>query len=62
MNITIEINTDNDAFQYGNVNFEIQRILLILADPDNDLSFPRRHHLWDINGNVCGFIEISEND
>ena len=61
MNITIEINTDNDAFQHGYLNTEVKRILEVIHLGLHTYPIQEKK-LYDINGNVCGSVKISEND
>lgn len=53
MNITIKINTGNAAFDDGNADFEIARILREIA-----LAYERNGNapdkLYDVNGNAVG--------
>lgn len=56
--VKIEIKTENAAFEGENQNYEIARILRILADKieaDNSLIYCP---LGDINGNMVGKFEI----
>lgn len=62
MKITIEINTDNDAFQ-DRKGWEVRRILNeIVKGLDYDFMAVNLSNkpLRDINGNVCGHIKIVE--
>jgi hypothetical protein len=65
MNITIKINTDNAAFQEGREGLEIRRILNELISPleyEFHVSDLTSRKLYNINGNPCGYIEVSEED
>jgi len=54
----VEIETDNSAFDEGNRNFEVARILRKLADQieEGTDGTPLR----DINGNRVGFAEFDD--
>ena len=58
--LTIKIKTDNQAFQNGEVNWEIGRILHEIADK---LTYGRNYddefNIHDINGNVCGTFKLT---
>jgi len=51
---TLKIETDNDAFQNGDREFEIRRIL-----DDIDLDYNNRGIIYDINGNKVGSWELT---
>jgi hypothetical protein len=53
--ITIE-NLENSAFQEGNLNFEIARILKKLAAKIENGNIPEK--ILDINGNKVGNIDV----
>ena len=58
MNIEIKINTDNDAFDDGNLKVEVDRIL---KDYIINKSSLEEWILKDINGNTVGCIEFWKN-
>lgn len=62
MNITITINTDNDAFQES-MNYETSRILEVLVKKlrrdEIDIHVGETASLLDINGNKVGKIEVT---
>lgn len=60
-NITITINTGNDAFHNpGPPSFEVARILRQLADKlENNGVQAGEHKLMDINGQSVGKIEVN---
>jgi hypothetical protein len=67
MKVKIEINGDNAAFfdELDNINYsEFVRILNNIAVEKHleglRLWAKEKTNLRDINGNVCGFIEITE--
>ena len=64
MNLTIKINTDNDAFADENLGFEISRILKNYANVvesviDPDTSWELETKLRDINGNTVGQVKFT---
>ena len=56
MNIKIKINTDNQAFEFDELN-EVKRIL---QDNINKINTNDLVYLYDINGNKVGTIERNE--
>jgi len=54
-NITININTENDAFMKQGAA-EVGRILIELAEEIHDNNAVRSHALFDVNGNTVGHI------
>ena len=59
MNITIKINTDNDAFQDNEVEWvEIARILREIADRASGAGLVSRK-LIDFNGVTAGSLEVT---
>jgi len=58
--LTIKIKTDNEAFQNGEVNWEIGRILHEIAEK---LTYGRNYdddfNIHDTNGNVCGTFKLT---
>lgn len=58
MKATIEINMDNAAFESGEGDIELARILASLANKLNNGVRPI--NLWDSNGNIVGSLTISE--
>lgn len=72
MDITIKINTDNDALNHEcKLDFECgilydftntSKILHLLAEQMKSGGFQELQtwNLYDINGNVCGSIEVSK--
>jgi len=65
MDITITINTDNDAFHGNGMPgmshaYEVARILRDLAYVIQLEDTVEEKSLRDINGNKCGSIEIKE--
>ena len=62
MNITIKINTDNAAFDDEMLNAQVSGILHGLANGIMAWGIPEYDKFRDINGNVCGYIEVSESD
>ena len=66
MNLTIKINTDNDAFADENLGFEISRILKNYATAiesiiDDDTSWKLETILKDINGAKVGQVTFTTN-
>ena len=61
MDITITINTDNDAFQDSMLRYEVSDILRELSEEINRFGIVNKP-LRDINGNTCGKVEISNTD
>ena len=63
MNITININTDNDGFQES-MNGETARILerlsLRLNRDEIDIQIGERVSLFDSNGNNIGQLEVTK--
>ena len=64
MNLTIKINTDNDAFADENLGFEISRILknyatVIESVIDYDTSWKLETKLRDINGTTVGQVTFT---
>jgi hypothetical protein len=62
MDITITINTDNAAFD-GDLTWELRRVLehsldMIICMAADGLDSPR--NLYDINGNTCGDVTITD--
>lgn len=59
MKLTIEINTDNAAFED---NYELGRIVeeIGAALYASDISTMRNKKLYDINGNHVGFVKITD--
>jgi len=53
--ITITINTENDAF-WPDADVEVARILRAMADRLDQYGIPPVPR--DINGNVCGTVEV----
>jgi hypothetical protein len=62
MNITIKINTDNDAFSQ-NMNYETSRILEVLVKKlrrdEIDVHVGESVNLSDWNGNTIGSFEVT---
>ena len=62
MNITIKINTDNDAFSQ-NMNYETSRILDILVKKlhrdEIDIHIGEYVKLYDFNGNHIGDFTVT---
>lgn len=57
----IKINTENEAFQDGNSNSELGRILHGLAECiENGMMLPNT--LRDINGNKVGTVDYTETE
>jgi hypothetical protein len=60
MTIRIEIETENAAFESPN---EVWRIMKDITDRietgDIDARQPHNHPIRDVNGNQCGFMEVS---
>jgi hypothetical protein len=56
MDIKIKINTDNQAFEFDELN-EVKRIL---QDNINKINSNDLVYLYDINGNKVGTIERNE--
>lgn len=56
MDIKIKINTDNQAFEFDELN-EVKRIL---QDNINKINTSDLIYLYDINGNKVGTIERNE--
>ena len=56
--LTIRIKTSNAAFQDGNREAEIARILRELAERIEDDEYPAK--LKDVNGNTVGTVEGHE--
>jgi hypothetical protein len=56
MDIKIKINTDNQAFEFDELN-EVKRIL---QDNINKINTNDLVYLYDINGNKVGTIERNE--
>jgi hypothetical protein len=56
MTITIKIDTGNDAFQDGNLDAEVGRILARVARDFADGAGPG--NLYDINGNRVGTVTV----
>ena len=56
MDIKIKINTDNQAFEFDELN-EVKRIL---QDNINKINSNYLVYLYDINGNKVGTIERNE--
>ena len=56
MDIKIKINTDNQAFEFDELN-EVKRIL---QDNINKINSNDLVYLYDINGNKVGTIEKNE--
>ena len=54
-NIIITINTENDAF-WPDAEIEVARILRAMADRLDQYGIPPVPR--DINGNVCGSVEV----
>lgn len=60
MKITITIATDNAAFQDGNKEAEIARLVQIVADRISEGgSSYARGNLQDVNGNTCGTVTVT---
>ena len=64
MNLTIKINTDNDAFADENLGSEISRILknyatVIESVIDYDTSWKLETKLRDINGTTVGQVTFT---
>jgi hypothetical protein len=59
MDITITINTDNDAFQ-PDPGSEIARILDNLADKLEMEIIISHQYIRDLNGNICGDVTITD--
>ena len=64
MNLTIKINTDNDAFYDENLGSEISRILKNYATGiesiiDSDTSWKIETKLRDINGSTVGQVTFT---
>ena len=57
--ITITIRTDNEAFQGGNREAEIERILTEIA---NQIHQGRDPHVYDVNGNKVGTVVLTGRD
>ena len=57
--ITIKINTDNDAF-YDDERAELSRILHELANEAQHrrVSAMDEYRIKDLNGNSCGVVEV----
>jgi hypothetical protein len=52
--VRVTINTDNAAFDDGNREDEIARILEVLARRFRNRETSRRGRVQDVNGNSCG--------
>ena len=59
MNITIKINTDNDAFREDAMG-EVAGVLRGLALRAEDGMLDDHPEILDINGNSCGTVSISD--
>lgn len=59
MNITIKINTENDAFQNGMLRFEVAQILDDLSREVNDFGIVSKP-IRDVNGNICGSVKVTK--
>lgn len=60
MNITIKINTENDAFS-DDAGSEVARVLTTAAlrfDGESELE-PLQFPLMDANGNTCGSVKVT---
>lgn len=56
--ISIEINTENEAFdRYPEM--EVSRILRLIEE-EFTLNSPHNMNLFDINGNKIGFVRVSD--
>jgi len=65
MNLSININTDNDAFSDSNLGSELSRILTRYAEQikdldSNDSIYVFNEFFSDINGNKVGHAKASE--
>ena len=65
MNITIQINTDNSAFEDGNTAYELSEILekatnRIMEDVEKYGSC--EFSLFESNGNRCGTVTVTESE
>lgn len=65
MNLSININTDNDAFSDSNLGFELSRILTNYAEnikdlDDKDSIYDFNKFFSDNNGNKVGHAKASE--
>jgi hypothetical protein len=56
--ITINIQTDNAAFEDGNYNNEVARILTVLAKSFEQGKLPER--AMDINGNTVCYVAYED--
>ena len=63
MNINININTDNDAFQEsmnGEAARILERLVMKLRRDEIDIHIKEFAYLHDANGNVVGHLEVSQ--
>lgn len=58
MIISITINTENDAFQNGNLDNETKRILREFIKEKSFHSLESKAYLRDVNGNKCGDVML----
>jgi len=60
MNFSINIECDNAAFEDGDRNFEIARILREIANQIEAGDVGKARDIWDSNGNIVGQFELKQ--